>query len=210
MSSRNISPQQRLRLVAAGLEQGKSLRHIGKELGFDEATIRRDRQKLKLPQPELDAIRAGAAAEPILRAHKQRRAVMLCQQRSLEERRNRAHSSDLGQIAIYWLESKEFHTKDGKSFRLLPADILHIVYHVDSISWVAAASQATAVPYPEGPRVITACKPQSPQPLEVFEIIEWMIPWFARWIVRLEPNRDIRDRALTKVRQHFEIGYRGW
>jgi hypothetical protein len=54
---------QRLELVRAGHDQGKSQREMAREQGFDEGTIRRDIAKLSLPQDKLVAIQKGDSAE---------------------------------------------------------------------------------------------------------------------------------------------------
>jgi hypothetical protein len=50
-------------------------------------------------------------------------------------------------------------------------------------------------------------KPRSPKAddhLETFALIEFLRVWLFRWMVLIEPDRDIRDRALTKIRQELE------
>ena len=48
-SFRRISADERRKLVALGVQAGKSNRAIAKELGCDEGTVRRDRKFLATP-----------------------------------------------------------------------------------------------------------------------------------------------------------------
>lgn len=51
---------------------------------------------------------------------------------------------------------------------------------------------------------IEATKPKADDHLEVFALIEFLKEWLFRWMVIVEPDRDVRDRALTKIRQELE------
>jgi hypothetical protein len=51
---------------------------------------------------------------------------------------------------------------------------------------------------------IERVKPKANYLEETFAVIEFAKEWLIRWIVVVEPDRDIRDRALTRIRQYLE------
>lgn len=116
---------ERRNLVSALRNQGRSLRWIGHELGWDEATIRRDLKILQLPSPQLTAILNGDTAEKYFQAAKLARVIREKQaladledrhyfalvaaesgRRLAEEKASGCHSSALKKHVLSWLKSK--------------------------------------------------------------------------------------------------------
>ena len=61
-------PDERLPIIMRGIEEGKSIRGIARELGCDDKTVSRDLDKLALPPEQLAAIQEGDSAEKYLNA----------------------------------------------------------------------------------------------------------------------------------------------
>lgn len=61
-------PDERLPIIIRGIEEGKSIRGIARELGCDDKTIARDLRKLVLPAEQFAAIQVGDSAEKYLNA----------------------------------------------------------------------------------------------------------------------------------------------
>lgn len=111
-----VRGNERLTIVDVLLEQGWSQREIAKELGWDEAVIRRDIEKLSLPKGELAAIQSGDTAERYLNEARFRktgvdRAAAAKQRRRLsQEKRDGRHSTSLSVAILNWLAKKDLLT----------------------------------------------------------------------------------------------------
>jgi transposase-like protein len=115
-SRKRFNAAERLELVQFGLEQGKSRRQMGRELGCDEATIRRDIKKLSLPEDQQAAIRKGDSAEKHLRQVRYEKtgidelAVKRKKKRLTKETKTGGDSNDLAELVLDWLTRRGIET----------------------------------------------------------------------------------------------------
>ena len=189
-----MSRRDRLFRVQVGIAAGRSNRRLAKELGVDEGTIRRDRLTLLLSKEEVQAVRAGAAVEPLLRKQERRKAATAREKHEAAERDSQFLTNRLIKLIVNWLNE----------FSLILPDMLHIIMGVDRWSWEHGTRMTAYIPDAKIRATIEATKPKADDHLEVFALIEFLKEWLFRWMVIVEPDRDVRDRALTKIRQELE------
>jgi len=189
-----LSRKDRLFRVQLGVSTGKSNRQIAKELRVDEGTVRRDRLTLRLSKEDLQAVRAGAAVEPLLRKHERRKAAAARGKHEAAERECQFLTNRLAKLITSWLSQ----------FSLIAPDKLHIIMGVDRWSWEHGTKMTAYIPDSKIRATIEAVKPKADDHLELFALIELLKEWLFRWIVMIEPDRDIRNRALTNIRQELE------
>ena len=189
-----LSRKDRLFRVQMGVAAGKSNRQIAKQLGVDEGTVRRDRRTLLLSEPEIQAVEAGAAVEPLLRKQERQKAATARERHEAAERGNQFLTNRMTKLIANWLNG----------FSLIVPDMLHIIMGVDRPSWEYGTRRIAYVPDSKIKAAIEATKPKADDDLETFALIEFLRVWLFRWMVLVEPDRDIRDRALTKIRLELE------
>jgi len=189
-----LSRKDRLFRVQMGVAAGKSNREIAKQLGVDEGTVRRDRRTLLLSEPEIQAVEAGAAVEPLLRKQERQKAATARERHEAAERGNQFLTNRMTKLIANWLNG----------FSLIVPDMLHIIMGVDRPSWEYGTRRIAYVPDSKIKATIEATKPKADDDLETFALIEFLRVWLFRWMVLVEPDRDIRDRALTKIRLELE------
>jgi len=189
-----LSRKDRLFRVQMGVAAGKSNREIAKQLGVDEGTVRRDRRTLLLSEPEIQAVEAGAAVEPLLRKQERQKAATARERHEAAERGNQFLTNRMTKLIANWLNG----------FSLIVPDMLHIIMGVDRPSWEYGTRRIAYVPDSKIKAAIEATKPKADDDLETFALIEFLRVWLFRWMVLVEPDRDIRDRALTKIRLELE------
>jgi hypothetical protein len=198
---RRISSRTLRRLkVSSGVAHKKSNRQIARELGCDEATVRNDRKALSLPAEARKLVLLDLPVAPLLREHQEREAAIARQRQEAAERDSLFLTNRLAKLMEDWLSS----------FLLIAPDKLHVVRAVDRFSWSHSSNGEACVDHSQIKAAIENAKPTPHQPNEVFALIEWAKAWLFRWLVKVEPNRDIRDRALTRVTQALEEQYTGW
>jgi len=188
-----MSRRDRLFRVQVGIAAGKSNRQIAKQLDVDEGTIRRDRLTLLLSKEEVQAVRAGAAVEPLLRKQQRQKAATAREKHEAAERESQFLTNRLVKLITNWLNQ----------FNLIAPDKLHVM-EVDQWSWNHGTRSASYIPDSKIRATIEATKPKADNLEETFALIEYLKEWLFRWIVLIEPDRDVRDRALTKIRQELE------
>jgi len=189
-----LSRKDRLFRVQMGVAAGKSNREIAKQLRVDEGTVRRDRRTLLLSEPEIQAVEAGAAVEPLLRKQERQKAATARERHEAAERGNQFLTNRMTKLIANWLNG----------FSLIVPDMLHIIMGVDRPSWEYGTRRIAYVPDSKIKAAIEATKPKADDDLETFALIEFLRVWLFRWMVLVEPDRDIRDRALTKIRLELE------
>jgi len=189
-----LSRKDRLFRVQMGVAAGKSNREIAKQLRVDEGTVRRDRRTLLLSEPEIQAVEAGAAVEPLLRKQERQKAATARERHEAAERGNQFLTNRMTKLIANWLNG----------FSLIVPDMLHIIMGVDRPSWEYGTRRIAYVPDSKIKATIEATKPKADDDLETFALIEFLRVWLFRWMVLVEPDRDIRDRALTKIRLELE------
>jgi len=189
-----LSRKDRLFRVQMGVAAGKSNRQIAKQLRVDEGTVRRDRRTLLLSEPEIQAVEAGAAVEPLLRKQERQKAATARERHEAAERGNQFLTNRMTKLIANWLNG----------FSLIVPDMLHIIMGVDRPSWEYGTRRIAYVPDSKIKAAIEATKPKADDDLETFALIEFLRVWLFRWMVLVEPDRDIRDRALTKIRLELE------
>lgn len=189
-----MSRRDRLFRVQVGIAAGKSNRQIAKQLSVDEGTIRRDRLTLALSKEDLQAVRSGAAVEPLLRKQERRKAATAREKHQAAERESQFLTKRLVKLITNWLNE----------FNLIPPNKLHIFMGVERWSWVHVTSMTDHIPESRIKATIEAAKPKADSLEETFALIEYLKEWLFRWIVLIEPDRHVRDRALTKIRQELE------
>jgi hypothetical protein len=101
----------RVQRVSELLTEGMSMRAIGKELDYDDGTIRRDVKKLGLGSEQLEAIMNGESSEQFLAADKRRRKI----EREKQELRK---ASDIQQ------RRRSEEMLDGRHSDAVSADVL--------------------------------------------------------------------------------------
>lgn len=189
-----MSRRDRLFRVQVGIAAGKSNRQIAKQLSVDEGTIRRDRLTLALSKEDLQAVRSGAAVEPLLRKQERRKAATAREKHEAAERESQFLTNRLAKLITNWVNE----------FNLIPPNKLHVIMGVDRWSWQHGTRPTSYIPESKIKATIEAAKPKADSHLEVFALIEFLKEWLFRWMVLIEPDRDIRDRALAKIRQELE------
>lgn len=212
--NQQISVSQRLELVASRRNQGRSTRAIAAEIGVDEGTIRRDLKVLELPPDDLAAIAKGEPAERYLRAaeaeraareerarieqaEEQRRAHLAqiaagIAQRLGEETAAGCHSESLKQAIVEWFLAKQLPFGD-------PELILNTA---ELKSWNAGDLQQ--LPCQDSVAVLQLCESlQGPPPIDNWERIDFLSKVLVRALVKLAPEREIRDRAIQKARREI-------
>jgi hypothetical protein len=189
-----MSRADRLFRVQIGVAAGRSNRQIARQLGVDEGTIRRDRLTLRLSREEVQAVKSGAPVEPLLRNKERRKAATAREKHEAAERESRFLSNRLAKRIEDWLSQ----------FTLDPAVKLHVVREIDVWSWKFQTPHGICIPESKIASTIERVKPKADHLSEIFAVIEYAKEWLFRWIVLVEPDRDIRDRALTKIRQGLE------
>ena len=198
---RRISPRTLRRLkVSAGVAHKKSNRQISRELGCDEGTVRRDRKALSLPGEARKLVLRDLPVAPLLREHQEREAAIARQRQEAAERDSLFLTNRLAKLMEDWLNN----------FSLIVPDKLHIVRPLDRESWFHRSNGEAAVTDSQIKAAIDSAKPTPQQPKELFALIEWLKAWLFAWLVKVEPARDIRDRALRKLIQGLERQYTGW
>jgi hypothetical protein len=102
-----------LPIIIRGIEEGKSMRGIARELGCDDKTIARDLRKLALPAEQLAAIQEGDSVEKYLNEALLRETGIdrsardkLTRRRRQEEQSGK-HSDDLARAVLGWFSTKE-------------------------------------------------------------------------------------------------------
>ncbi len=189
-----LSRKDRLFRVQLGVVAGKSNRQIAKELGVDEGTVRRDRLTLRLSKEDLQAVKGGAPVEPLLRKQEKRKVAAAREKHEAAERESQFLTNRLVKLIRDWLTQFPFQDVDA----------LHVVRGIDRWSWDFQTPKAIYVPDSKIKATIERVKPKADHLSEMFAIIEFAKEWLFRWIVLVEPDRDIRDRALTILRQGLE------
>ncbi|MGC2742284.1 MAG: hypothetical protein WA672_03795 [Candidatus Angelobacter sp.] len=189
-----MSRANRLFRVQIGVIAGKSNRQIAKQLGVDEGTVRRDRLTLLLSKEEVQAVKSGAPVQPLLRNQKRRKAATARAKQEAAERESRFLTKRLAKLIDRWL---------GK-FSMIEVDKLHVVRGVDRWSWEFQAPRRICIPNSKIDATIESAKPTADHLTELFALIEYAKEWLFRWIVIVEPDKDVRDRALAIVRQKLE------
>jgi hypothetical protein len=189
-----MSRTNRLFRVQIGVAAGKSNRLIAKQLGVDEGTVRRDRLTLLLAKEEVQAVKSGAPVEPLLRNHERRKAATAREKLEMAERQSMFLTNRLATLIDDWL----------KQFEIGAVNNLHVISGINFLSWQYQGTVAEFIPDSRIKATIEATKPKHLLPQEHFLRIEYAKIWLFRWIVVMEPDRDIRDRALIKVRQALE------
>jgi hypothetical protein len=113
-------PAERLPIIIRGIEAGKSIRGIARELGCDDKTIARDLRKLALPAEQLAAIQEGDSAEKYLNAALLRKTGVDWSTRNKLGRRRRddeksgKHSDLLASALLGWLSTKNLSNSSIK------------------------------------------------------------------------------------------------
>jgi hypothetical protein len=186
--------------VSSGVAHKKSNRQIARELGCDEGTIRRDRQAISLPAEARKLVWRDLPVAPLLRQQHALEVATARQRQEAAEKDSFFLSNRLAKLMEDWLNGLTFHA----------ANKLHVVRPLHRESWFYTSNGEASVNDSQIKTVIEKTKPTPRQPVEDFALIEWLKIWLFRWLVRVEPNRDIRDRALTKFIQALEGQYKGW
>lgn len=189
-----LTRKDRLFRVQVGVAAGRSNRQIAKHLGVDEGTVRRDRLTLLLSREEVQAVRAGAPVEPLLRKQERRKAATVREKHEAAERESQFLSNRLAKWIDRWLTQ----------FTMAPANKLHVIRGVDPWSWQFQTPKGICMQDSKIGSTIERVKPKANYLEETFAVIEFAKEWLIRWIVVVEPDRDIRDRALTRIRQYLE------
>ena len=198
---------ERRNLVSALRNQGRSLRWIAHELGWDEATIRRDLEILQLPSPQLTAILDGDSAEKYLQAAKLARVIREKQaladledrhyfalvaaesgRRLAEERACGCHSSALKKHVLSWLKSK----------RLNPCDEQVILRAPGPSSWNSGDRQQLA--RQDVQTVFANCEFHTGNlPDDTDSRVNFYGDVLSAALLLLAPEREIRTQTLRKA-----------
>jgi hypothetical protein len=190
---------QRIFKVRLFIILGKSNRTIARELGCDEGTIRNDRKLIALPDEKVRQAMAGAPVARLMREHKAVEAAQIRKRQEQAEKKAYFLTNKLAKAIDEWI----------KRFPLLPVNRLRVIRAVDPLCWFHRAHSNT-VHDSAIKAVIASTRPTAQEPSDDFALIEWLVAWLYAWITRVEPYRDVRDRALAKVRLALEQECPGW
>lgn len=198
-SAPKLTRAQRIFKVRLLAIMGKSNREIARELGCDEGTIRNDRKLIALPDEKVRQAMAGAPVARLMREHKAVEAAQIRRRQEEAEKKAYFLTNRLAKAIDKWI----------KLFPLLPVNRWRVIRAVDHLSWF---HQTHANPIHDSAikAVIASTRPTPQEPTDDFTLIEWLIAWLYAWITKVEPYRDVRDRALTKVRIALEKECPGW
>jgi hypothetical protein len=192
----------RLADVRDGLLSGESFRSLGRRLKCDEKTIRRDYDKLCLPTDKLQAILEGADCEPILREHARELEQQQRARTAAERAKKRAHEVAYEQRSgLLSGRLKEAIIQFFKSFCLLPADICKILKPVQYHCYRYGQFHGVLADSPEA--AIVATMPAT-LPSDLFELMAEIDSWLFSWLLRAEPDPEIRDRGITAALRIYE------
>jgi hypothetical protein len=198
---RRISPRTLRRLkVSSGVANKKSNREIARELGCDEGTVRRDRRALSLPAEARKLVLRDLPVAPLLRQQQAHEAATARERQEAAEGDSLFLTNRLAKLMEEWLNG----------FSLIPPIKLHVVRPVERFSWFHTSNCEASVNDSQIKAAIERARPTLQQPEETPVFVEWLKVWLFRWLVKIEPNRDIRDRALTKLIQKIDKEYVGW
>jgi transposase-like protein len=103
MQMKQMTPEQRWNAIQTGIQQGKSNRQIARDFKCDEATIRRERTLMKLPDDWTQDIKRGYPAELFLRAKREQDATQRRSQRTQEEQATGVHSDRTARVVVLFL-----------------------------------------------------------------------------------------------------------
>jgi hypothetical protein len=192
----------RLEAVRERILAGKSFRQIARELDCDEKTVRRDYRKLLLPADKQQLIFSGAACEPILRKQEsiakeqERRRVVVeaaqsRQRQLIEEKRSGVLSNNVRDSVFDFLAK----------YDLFPIHKLEIIKLAARRCWDAGNLREDSR-IGDHRTAMALTKPEQVPGDRLF--LDVLAEWLFRWLVRFEPNRDIRDRGIDMVRQYFD------
>jgi hypothetical protein len=198
-SAPKLTRAQRIFKVRLLVIMGKSNREIARELGYDEGTIRNDRKIIALPEEKFRQAKAGAPVAPLLREHKAEQAARVRKRQEEAEKQDLFLTTRLAKAIGEWLEQ----------FPLLGVDKMRIIRAVDHSSFFHQ-TQRQIVADLTIKCVIDQTRPSVEQPSDFVILLEWVRAWLYSWITKAEPFRDVRDRALTKVRIALEQECPGW
>ena len=194
-----LTRAQRVFKVRIAIIQGKSNRAIARELGCDEATVRNDRKLIALPNEKIRQAMGGVPVASLMREHKAEEAAEVRKRQEEAEKHNLFLTIRLANAIEGWLEQ----------FPLLCVDKLRIIRAVDHSSWFHQTPRHF-VQDSMIKNVIKTTHPPGEQPSDLVILIEWVRLWLHIWITKAEPDRDVRDRALTRVRLPLEQQCPGW
>jgi hypothetical protein len=185
---------ERLELICRGLDEGKSQRKIADELGYDEGTIRRDLDKLALPNDQLIAIQNGDTAEQYL--DKARFEKTGIDQKVLKIRRKRLRaekatgvpSDEAEKVVSAWLIEKVPITR-------IQQLILHDVegHSQDIPDQQRAPRSDTAALFSRFERGMVDGR--------LTESINSQVNVLVSVLVHIAPEKAIRDAAIRKAQQ---------
>jgi transposase len=195
-----ISRADRLYRVQILMIGGKSNREIARVLGVDEGTIRRDRRTLALSKTEVQAIQAGAHAEPLLQKQKKSAIEDLRRQQAAEEKRFGKISKRLSRAISDWVSQ----------FKLCGPNKLWILQQAEKRSWHCHVMSDSLFTISNAAAVIAQTRPGKDIPEYAPELMEWLLRWLMDWILKIEPNRQIRERAFRNLLQEVQREVPAW
>jgi transposase len=198
--SARLSRAQRLFRIEILKIRGRSNREIAKIIGVDEGTIRRDRRILALSKPEIQAVKAGGYAEPLLRKQKQYAIENLRKQQAMEEEQSGKIGKRLSMAISDWLSQ----------FGLWGPSKLWILQHAEKRSWHSHVISDTLFTISDAAAVIAQTRPGKDIPEYAPELMEWLLRWLMDWVLKIEPNRQIRERAFCNLLQEVQREAPAW
>ena len=199
-TTKPLSRAERLTQVPVLLNSGKSNREIARVLGVNEGTIRRDRRTLALSNTEVQAIQAGAHAEPLLKRQKVSAIEDLRRQQEIEEERSGTISKRLARAISDWLSH----------FLLCGPDKLWILQQAEKRSWHSHVMSDTLFTISDAARVIAQTRPGKDIPEYAPDLMEWLLRWLIDWVLKIEPNRQIRESAFRNLLHEVQREVPAW
>jgi hypothetical protein len=193
------NPHDRLSTISRGIEEGKTNRQIARDLGCDEATVRRDLKKLALPPEQLAAIQEGDSAEKYLndallrQTGIDRRARDKIGRRRREDQESGKHSESLADALLDWLSTKSPSDSDialvlkgamSQSEFLTDGELIPVSRKFGHV--VAPLERHPSLGYRR-----TATEP---------DFLDQCTRELVRSLVRVEPAQVVRQSALKKAK----------
>jgi hypothetical protein len=209
-AKKRLDPVERRKAVKETSATGLSIRAIADQLGFDEATVRRDLKVLNLPEKLRILAEQGVAVEPLLRRDRRQRkqaqelahrAYVAKEQnrRLIEERRDGRHSDAISNAALAWLCKA---TCNGQVIDFARDEKINLVHAVAKNLWQQYVYDLACLPPSNYWRVIEALEDDDPlgEVSEFTETINHYEGMLTKIMLGIAPEREVRNAAMDKMR----------
>jgi IS30 family transposase len=177
-----LSPTERRKLVALGLQAGKSNRAIAQELNVDEGTVRRDRRALRTP------VKQQPAKTPEIR---HRRSKQVLPARNHEVVKRDLDTQSMIEAVKLWIKEEHMVLEEIEY-------VLHSVSRTLYFGRQAAGSLAVRTEKPS--ELLAVARPRDRDKDEIIPNPEFWADWLARWLALCLPRQEeVHEKVLREV-----------